>query len=283
MSLKTIETYSSMLRRFMATRDPLQCSRDDIRDYVDEMRNGGLRSKTMSLRLSCLSSFWEWLVWEGLADENPVPPIRKRYMSVYKETGDRQTHKIISVSEAARLIDCAVDIRDKSLITMLLKTGIRLDEARMLDIDSIRWNDWSLLLNATKKRSNRIVYFDDEAAGLLKRWLSVREHRSELPGGPIWTTGSYRRISPRGVDFVVRRAAISAGLNDQSSPRMEDHFSPHCCRHWFTTHLLRNGMPREYVKELRGDARTEAIDIYNHIDREDLRRRYLACIPQLGV
>jgi len=64
---------------------------------------------------------------------------------------------------------------------------------------------------------------------------------------------------------------------------MEDRFMTHCFRHWFTTHLLRAGMPREYVKELRGDARNEAIDIYHHIDREDLRKSYLACIPELGI
>ena len=42
-------------------------------------------------------------------------------------------------------------------------------------------------------------------------------------------------------------------------------------------------MSREYVKELRGDRRSEAIDIYHHIDREDLRKAYLACIPILGI
>jgi integrase/recombinase XerD len=42
------------------------------------------------------------------------------------------------------------------------------------------------------------------------------------------------------------------------------------------TCLLRNGMPKEYVKELRGDGRGEAIDIYHHIDRRDLRKAYLA-------
>lgn len=42
-------------------------------------------------------------------------------------------------------------------------------------------------------------------------------------------------------------------------------------------------MPRKYVKELRGDKRGEAVDIYYHIDREELRRAYLACIPKLGV
>jgi hypothetical protein len=32
-----------------------------------------------------------------------------------------------------------------------------------------------------------------------------------------------------------------------------------------------------------GDTRGEAIDIYNHIDKKDLRESYLAHIPQLGI
>ena len=82
---------------------------------------------------------------------------------------------------------------------------------------------------------------------------------------------------------MIRAAAIRTGLHNASSDRMEDHFSPHCCRHWFTTHLRRAGMPREFIQELRGDARREAIDIYDHIDREELRKSYLAHGPQLGV
>lgn len=42
-------------------------------------------------------------------------------------------------------------------------------------------------------------------------------------------------------------------------------------------------MPREYVKELRGDKRGEAIDIYHYIDRIDLRKSYLASILKLDV
>jgi len=42
-------------------------------------------------------------------------------------------------------------------------------------------------------------------------------------------------------------------------------------------------MRREFIKELRGDARKEAFDLYNHIDMKELRESYLASIPQLGV
>ena len=41
--------------------------------------------------------------------------------------------------------------------------------------------------------------------------------------------------------------------------------------------------PREFIQELRGDVRREAIDIYDHIDKKELRESYLAHIPQLGI
>jgi site-specific recombinase XerD len=40
-------------------------------------------------------------------------------------------------------------------------------------------------------------------------------------------------------------------------------------RHWFCTHLFRAGMRREYIKELRGDSRKEAFDLYNHIELKE--------------
>ena len=91
------------------------------------------------------------------------------------------------------------------------------------------------------------------------------------------------RLQRRGVSDVVYKAAERVGLHKPESKRMEEHFSPHCTRHWFTTHLRRAGMRREFIQELRGDARREAIDIYDHIDLKELKEAYLACIPQLGI
>lgn len=86
-----------------------------------------------------------------------------------------------------------------------------------------------------------------------------------------------------GVYLALTKHAARAGLHDEESQRLEDHFTPNCPHHWSTTYLLRNGMPREMVKELKGDARKDAIDIYNHIDEEQLRRLYLASIPKIGI
>ncbi|UCH02584.1 MAG: tyrosine-type recombinase/integrase, partial [Candidatus Bathyarchaeota archaeon] len=91
------------------------------------------------------------------------------------------------------------------------------------------------------------------------------------------------RLSRNGAYNAVVKYAKRLGFHDSASDKLEDHFGPHCFRHWFTTFLLRNGMSREYVKELRGDRRGESIDIYHHIEKEELRKAYLDCIPKLGI
>jgi integrase/recombinase XerD len=91
------------------------------------------------------------------------------------------------------------------------------------------------------------------------------------------------RLQSAAVDILVREAAERIGLHNHSSEKLEEKFTPHCCRHWFTTHLRRAGMPREFIQELRGDVRKEAIDIYDHIDKKELKESYLAHMPRLGV
>ena len=113
--------------------------------------------------------------------------------------------------------------------------------------------------------------------------VRVRESRNEQGIRSLFINEQGGRLNRNGVYTAVTKAAANVGLHNPNSDRMEDHFSPHNCRHWFTTNLRRNGMPREFIQELRGDVRKEAIDIYDHIDRKELRESYLAHIPQLGI
>ena len=42
-------------------------------------------------------------------------------------------------------------------------------------------------------------------------------------------------------------------------------------------------MKRELIKELRGETRRDAMDIYDHVDITGIRARAFAAIPQLGL
>ncbi|MBS7655991.1 site-specific integrase [Candidatus Bathyarchaeota archaeon] len=182
-----------------------------------------------------------------------------------------------------KLINSIIDPRDKAIAILFAKTGIRRSELLRIDVNDINWEEYSITLKPTPKRSNRLVFFDDECALTLKRWLKVREKLNPPTKALFVSYRSLRRLDRNGLYTAIVKYAKRLGFHNPNSPRLEDHFGLHCFRHWFTTWLLRNGTPREYVKELRGDKRYEAIDIYHHIDREELRKAYLACIPKLGI
>ena len=143
--------------------------------------------------------------------------------------------------------------------------------------------DKKIRLKPTAKRTNRTVFFDDETAFILQRWLRIREGVNRRKETALFLSTWGFRISRNDVYLLVVKAAERVGLHDPDSERMEDHFSPHCARHWNTTFLLRAGMKREYVQWLRGDAIKEAVDIYFHVDPKDVQQAYLAAIPQLGI
>ena len=258
--------------------------REVLKGFVEHMRHTKKAvPKTLDNYFSCLSSFYDYLVFEDKVNTNPIPPVRKRYLKRYKNNDDGNRRQLISVEAMAELINSTLDIRDKAVITLLAKTGIRRHELIELDLSDVDLVEMKIRLKPTHKRTNRTVFFDDEASFILRRWLKIREGQNTKHSSALFLNSEGDRLERRGIRDIVFKAALRVGLYNPESDRMEDHFSSHCCRHWFTTHLRRAGMRREFIQELRGDSRKEAIDIYDHIDLKELKEAYLAAIPQLGI
>lgn len=282
----TVLHYGYCLKNFavyLAGKDPLNADKETLRGFIGYLKAQEKTQKTIENYFSVLSSFYEYLVYEGRTSANPVIAVRKRYLKRYKDNDDGQARKLISVEDMARLLNSTLDIRDKAVITLLAKTGIRRHELVELDISDVDLIEMKIRLKPTAKRTNRTVFFDDECSFILRRWLKIREGMNKKHSLALFLNSEGERLNRSGVYNLVVEAAERVGLHDPASERLEDHFGPHCCRHWYCTHLFRAGMRREYIKELRGDSRKEAFDLYNHIDLKELKEAYLACIPQLGV
>ena len=181
------------------------------------------------------------------------------------------------------LINSIMEPRDKAVILLLAKTGIRRKELIAIDTDDIDWVDQSIQLKETPKRSNLIVFFDDETARVLKRWMISRKNWNNNGTNALFLNERGGRLNRNGVYELVTKHAEKVGLHYPNSRKLKDRFTPHCTRLWFTTHLRRRGMPREQRMELRGDSRSQGIDHYEPIDRKELKESYLAHIPQLGI
>ena len=255
-----------------------------LKGFIEHLREEKkAKPRTLDNYFSCLSSFYDYLVFEDEVNTNPIPPVRKRYLKRYKNNDDGNRRQLVSVEAMAQMINSTLDIRDKAVITLLAKTGIRRHELIELDLSDVDLVEMKIRLKPTHKRTNRTVFFDDEASFILRRWLKIREGQNTRHSPALFLNSEGDRLKRRGIHNIVGTAAMRVGLHNPDSEMMEDRFSPHCCRHWFTTHLRRAGMRREFIQELRGDSRKEAIDIYDHIDLKELKEAYLAAIPQLGI
>ncbi len=292
---ETIGRYKSPLKLFFAflkerNQTIIDVDKHVLKDFIHFRREQRVDQKTLENNFTALSTFYEFLCFEGYANVNPVLPVRKRYLKRYKDENengsfDESARKLATVEQMTMLVHSILSTRDQAVVLALAKTGLRRSELGSIDVEEdIDWIEQSITLKRKqfKKRSGRTVFFDDETSRVLKRWNAQREKL--YPKTKALFVNEYgERLGRNGIYNLVTKYAEAVGLHNSKSERIEDHFSTHNCRHWFTTWLRRNGMPREFIKALRGDRRRDAIDIYDHIDREELRKAYLAFIPQLGI
>lgn len=290
----TVDNYHSCLKELSSffTKSLLDVDISDLKKFkinLEAKKNQygkPISSSTISRYFSAVESFFEFLEFNDYIDKNPMPKFRHRYLKEYKRiryNSSDSRRKIISVEEMSMLANSILDPRDKAVIVLLAKTGIRRNELKNIDVDDIDWIEQSINLKTTPKRSNLEVFFDDECARVLRRWMVSRENRLNKDAKALFLNERGGRLGRNAIYELVVKHAERVGLHNPNSHKISDRFTPHCARHWTCTYLLENGIKREYLRELRGDARHDAIDVYNHINRTKLKDAYLSCIPQLGI
>ncbi|MDD1754438.1 MAG: site-specific integrase, partial [Methanothrix sp.] len=140
-SLRNFEKFVKASRTDLARADKMI-----LRAYIEDLRKRDLAPRTISLRIGAISHLFEFMIFEGLRETNPVIEVRKRYLKNYKTDGEQHERKLISIEEAARMVNACVDVRDKAILLVLFKTGIRRGELLSLELEDINLQEQSILL-----------------------------------------------------------------------------------------------------------------------------------------
>lgn len=149
-------------------------------------------------------------------------------------------------------------VRDTAILTLFLGTGIRISELVGLNNDDINFNDNSFIVTR-KGGSKSILYFDDDVAAALMRYLDYKENNSEALQEPnaLFLSNNKRRITVRAVENLVHKyAKIISPLKN---------ISPHKLRSTYGTQLYR----------ATGDIYIVA-DVLGHKDVNTTRKHYAA-------
>jgi len=180
----------------------------------DEERTNTEPGKTR--KLSSLRSFYEYLVKSEAITSDP-----SRLVDMPK----RHEKPILrmEIDEAARMLDLVesgealadehqrkynehTKLRDLAILTLFLGTGIRVSELVGLDLNDIDFNVNGFLV--TRKGGNQaILYFPDEVANVLKRYINeVRLEETPLPGheDALFLSLQKKRMGVRSVQMMVK-------------------------------------------------------------------------------
>ena len=188
-------------------KTPITVGRDDMKAFLGQLKARELKFGTIKRIYTCVSAFYEFLIAEELVEYNPIVPFRKYYLSRYKSDNDSESRKLIGVEDASRLVNSILDSRDKCILVLLFKTGMRVGELISLDVGDADLDKGEVTLKIKKKRSNRVLFLDDEAIAVLQRWLVARRNRKGAVDPALFLSKVGTRIAKRSIEDVIEKHA----------------------------------------------------------------------------
>jgi integrase/recombinase XerD len=242
-----------------------QLSRDDIEAFVEDMQDRGSKLTTVNTRLRNVYAFIRFLIME--------------YKVVSWELMERKI-KLKLPDRLPRAIDpqhldqllCAIDnCRDRALILLLLRTGMRIGELLNCKLQDIDLNEQKILIYQSDKTAvGRAVYYSTDAQQALLAWLRLRD-----PGKQHLFYGQ----KDKPLCYEAARAIFQRCL--QKADLQYSGYSLHCLRHSFATGLLNAKMPLECLRVLLCHSNLEITRRYARLSDKTREEEYFAAMERI--
>ena len=243
--------------------DPLAATEALAAGWARHLEARRLAPATVARRLSCLASWYTWLVRGGHAAVHPAaylarPDLDRDTSSTPGLTRDQALALIAAADRAAG----PQRARTSALIAVLLLTGARISELTGADVDDLGTDRGHRVLWVTRKGGRRqALVVPPPAIERLDAYLAARGDLAGLPAVPgqrgappprrvLFATGGGRRLFPADLWHLIRRLAATAGLPADLVSRL----GPHALRHSFATLYLDAGGSLRDLQDAMGHA-----------------------------
>lgn len=241
---------------------------DDLEAFVEHEQDRRLKVNTVRTRLHSLFAFLRYLIEQDVIDERILK--RKIRLKV-----PEFLPRAIAPGDVRRLLGAIKDTRDRALILVLLRTGMRIGEVLRLNIRDLDIRERKIhIYEGEKNCLGRVVYLSDDALMALKLWLKQRDKTKEY-----LFYGLRRSLCYTSARNIFVKYIVAARLQDKG-------YTLHSLRHTFASELLNAGMRLECLQLLLGHREIEMTRRYARLtdkSREEEYFRAMAIIEQGGI
>ena len=209
-----------------------------------------LSAATVHGHVRTLRAFFNWLVVEGLAQNNPARDLKppKVTRKVVSTLSDQEIGAILNVFSTS-----PSDIRNQTLFMILLDTGLRIGELINLKLDGVHMDEGYLKVTGKGKRE-RIVPIGNNAQRALQRYLFRFKPKPNNPAiDNVFLSTSSQPLTENSMKLMFTRLAKRSGV-----PRLHAHL----CRHTFATRFLVNGGDVFSLQQILGHSTLTMVSHY---------------------
>lgn len=255
-SSETNRGYKIALNQFF-----LFCEKDydvvkpsDVRAWLAQMEEKGLKPNSIHLKLSASKSFYRYCMEENRVIKNPT-------LTIHTPQKDDSLPYYLSKQEVALLQELTRnDVRNRAIVETLYTTGVRISELLNIKLEDVKWETRQIWIRKGKGNKERFVLFTHECAVRLKIYLDLRQKDSEF-------LISNQRGGKLSRIFVQKQfQAYSEALGFK--------VKPHTMRHTFAAHLAEKKMRQSYIQELLGHVNINSTRIYTRLMEHARKKQY---------
>jgi integrase/recombinase XerD len=241
-----------------------QMMREDIEAFVERLQDRGLKPCTVLTRLRCVYAFVRFLI------EQKVLGYELLERRIRIKLPDRLP-RAIDPDDLKQLLSVIDKVRDRALILLLLRTGMRIGELLHTKVHDVDLNNHRILIyEADKTGVGRVAYYSHDAEKALFSWLQIRNTFKEHL---FYSNGrdslSYEAARCMFIKYLDKAELAGSG------------YTLHCLRHTFATELLNARMPLECLRILLGHSSLEVTRIYARLTDKTREQEYFLAMEKI--
>ena len=241
----------------------------DLELFIEHEQDRGLKVTTVRTSLNNLWAFLRFLIEQDIINER----ILKRKIKL--KVPDFLP-RAIAPGDVRKILAAIKEARDRALVIVLLRTGMRIGEVLGLKMRDLDVREKKIHIYEGEKNSlGRVVYLSDDALMALRLWFKKRDKSKE------YLFYGLRRSN------LCYTAAWDIFTKYLSETRLQDKgYTIHSLRHTFASELLNAGMRLECLQLLLGHRDIEMTRRYARLtdkSREEEYFRAMAIIEQGGI
>lgn len=242
-----------------------EVTKRDMEAFIEHEQDRGNKITTIRTTFVGVQAFLHYLVEEEIISPNIFG--RRIRLQI-----PERLPRAMDPDDLLKLISVIEGTRDRAMIMVLLRTGMRIGELLNTKMSDVHIKERRIeIYEGEKNRLGRVVYLSDDAVIALRRWLKERNPREEYLFYTMMSTDTMSYSTAR---LIFQRYIVKAGLSDKG-------YSLHTLRHTFATEFLNAGMRLECLQVLLGHRSIEETRRYARLTDKTREEEYFRAMSRI--